>query len=225
MKLLYVEDEIFLGKIVKETLEGRGFEINMVSDGNLALKEFVEYKPDLCVLDVMLPNKGGFEIAAEIRAIAPTIPILFLTAKTQVEDVLKGFEAGGNDYLKKPFSMEELIVRLKNLKNLTGNKTVHSDTIVLGEFTFYQAKQELVHRNINIIKLSFRESELLKVLTETLNQKVLRKDILLKVWNDDSYFNSRNLDVYITKLRDYFKPDPAVEIITLKGVGYLFKVN
>jgi DNA-binding response OmpR family regulator len=226
MKVLYVEDEIFLGKIVKETLEGRGFIISMVSDGNLALDEFKVFQPDVCVLDIMLPNKGGLEIAQEIKSISPQTPIIFLTAKVQTEDVLKGFEVGGNDYLKKPFSMEELIVRIKNLKNLSGKKIQeNTEYVALGGFKFYPTKQELLNSDNSIIKLSFRETELLKVLTENINDKVLRKDILLRVWNDDSYFNSRNLDVYITRLRDYFKLDPNIEIITLKGVGYLFKVS
>lgn len=225
MRLLYVEDEIFLGKIVKETLESRGFQISMVTDGNQAVEEFKSYKPDVCVLDVMLPHKSGFEIAQEIRETDPAVPILFLTAKSQVEDVLKGFDSGGNDYLRKPFSMEELIARIHNLKNLAGKKRENPDVVNLGRLTFFPAKQELLLPNKEIIKLSFREAELLKALTENLNQKVLRKDILLRVWNDDSYFNSRNLDVYITRLRDYFKADPGVELITLKGVGYLFKVD
>lgn len=224
MKILYVEDEIFLGKIVKETLETRGFQIEMITDGKEAFEVFKVFKPDVCILDIMLPNKSGLEIAEEIRAVNPAAPILFLTAKTQVEDVLKGFEAGGNDYLRKPFSIEELIVRIRNLKSMSGLRKESSESIVLGTFTFHITKQELTSGENQAIKLSFRESELLKVLTETINQKVLRKDILLRVWNDDSYFNSRNLDVYITRLREYFKPDPSVEIITLKGVGYLFKV-
>ncbi|ADQ18496.1 two component transcriptional regulator, winged helix family [Leadbetterella byssophila DSM 17132] len=225
MKILYVEDEIFLGKIVKETLESRGFEISMVTDGAHAITEFRKFNPEVCVLDIMLPHKNGFEIAEEIRVIDPMVPILFLTAKSQVEDVLKGFGSGGNDYLKKPFSMEELIVRIQNLKNLVGKKKEVSDAVSLSTFTFYPTKQELVSSLKEPIKLSFRESELLKVLAENVNQKVLRKDILMRVWNDDSYFNSRNLDVYITRLRDYFKNDSGVEIITLKGVGYLFKVE
>jgi DNA-binding response OmpR family regulator len=225
MKILYVEDEIFLGKIVKETLESRGFEISMVTDGAHAISEFRKFNPEVCVLDIMLPHKNGFEIAEEIRVIDPMVPILFLTAKSQVEDVLKGFGSGGNDYLKKPFSMEELIVRIQNLKNLVGKKKEVSDAVSLSTFTFYPTKQELVSSLKEPIKLSFRESELLKVLAENVNQKVLRKDILMRVWNDDSYFNSRNLDVYITRLRDYFKNDSGVEIITLKGVGYLFKVE
>lgn len=225
MKILYVEDEIFLGKIVKETLESRGFEISMVTDGKAAVGEFKKFQPEVCVLDIMLPNKNGYEIAEEIRVLDPLVPILYLTAKSQVEDVLKGFGSGGNDYLKKPFSMEELIVRIQNLKNMVGKKRDISDAVSLGSFTFYPAKQELLLPNKDVIKLSFRESELLKVLAENTNQKVLRKDILLRVWNDDSYFNSRNLDVYITRLREYFKPDAGIEIITLKGVGYLFKVE
>ena len=224
MKILYVEDEIFLGKIVKETLESRGFEISMVTDGNKAFDEFKSFNPDVCVLDIMLPNKGGLEIAKEIRTVNQFVPILFLTAKVQTEDVLHGFESGGNDYLKKPFSMEELIVRLKNLKSMTGgSQSQEQEVVVFGDFVFYKSKQELVFKEKETIKLSFRESELLKVLTENFNQKVLRTDILMRVWNDDSYFNSRNLDVYITRLRDYLKLDKNIEVVTLKGVGYLFK--
>lgn len=229
MKVLYVEDEIFLGKIVKETLETRGFRISMISDGANAVEEFKNFQPEICVLDIMLPNKSGFEIAQEIKAIDPSMPIIFLTAKVQVEDVLKGFETGGNDYLKKPFSMEELIVRIKNLKQLSSGtssqKNTNSEAISLGNFTFFPKKQELQKPNGETINLSFRETELLSTLTKSVNQKVLRKDILMRVWNDDSYFNSRNLDVYITKLRDYFKADSKVEIITLKGVGYIFRVD
>ncbi|NBA88917.1 response regulator [Emticicia sp. CRIBPO] len=227
IRLLYVEDEVFLGKIVKESLESRDFEICMVSDGREVMPAFRKFQPDVCVLDVMLPYKDGFELAREIRAIDQQMPILFLTAKTQTEDVLKGFESGGNDYLRKPFSMEELIVRIHNLRQLVGGKAgqapLMSEAYDLGQYRFLPQQQEL-HFGETIRKLSYREAELLKILSENLNFKVLRKDILLKVWGDDSFFNSRNLDVYITRLREYFRQDPGVEIMTLKGVGYLFKV-
>lgn len=227
VRLLYVEDEVFLGKIVKESLESRDFEICMVSDGREVVPAFRTFQPDVCVLDVMLPYKDGFELAREIRAIDQQMPILFLTAKTQTEDVLKGFESGGNDYLKKPFSMEELIVRIHNLRQLVRGKAIQtpapSEACDLGQYRFLPQQQEL-HFADSVRKLSYREAELLKILSENLNYKVLRKDILLKVWGDDSFFNSRNLDVYITRLREYFRQDPGVEIVTLKGVGYLFKV-
>ncbi len=224
MKILYVEDEIFLGKIVKETLESRGFEMLMISDGAEAVGAFHEFNPELCILDIMLPNLSGFEIAEKIRGFSPKMPIIFLTAKTQTEDVLKGFQVGGNDYLRKPFSMEELIARIQNLKSIMVGGVSTKEQLTLGSFVFYPGKLELSLPSGKVQKLSFREMELLNIFAENTNQKVLRKDILLSVWNDDSYFNSRNLDVYITKLRDYFKEDPNIEIMTLKGVGYIFKV-
>jgi DNA-binding response OmpR family regulator len=222
VNILYVEDEPFLGRIVKESLESRDFDVHMVNDGKDALPVFQQHRPQICVLDIMLPNKDGYAIAAEIRRLDPEVPIIFVTAKTQTEDVVKGFETGGNDYLRKPFSMEELIVRVNNLLKLarkTGPST--SDMAALGRYTFHPQRYEL-RLGDAIRKLSHREAMLLTVLAETRNVIVQRKDILMRVWGDDSFFNSRNLDVYITKLRDYLKEDPGVEIVTIKGVGYRF---
>jgi DNA-binding response OmpR family regulator len=228
IKILYVEDEPFLGKIVKESLESRQFEVKMVADGALVMAEFELFQPDICVLDVMLPNVDGFTLGQEIRKKAPHAPILFLTAKTQTDDVLKGFESGGNDYIRKPFSMEELIVRVQNLVILSHspNKPTPSvfESKTIGKYTFIAQKYEL-RIGENARKLSHRESELLKILDENRHFTVLRKDILLKIWGDDSFYNSRNLDVYITKLRDYFKEDSTIQIMTIKGVGYNFIVG
>jgi len=144
-KILYVEDEPYLGKIVKESLESRNFEVNMIADGGIALPAFQQYRPDICVLDVMLPNKDGFTIGKEIRALHPSIPILYLTAKNQIEDLARGFAVGGNDYLKKPFSMEELIIRINNLLQLMqhGVKTTNMDrAIALGQYSFDAKKYE-----------------------------------------------------------------------------------
>ena len=223
MKILYVEDEPFLGKIVKESLESRDFEVLMVDDGNEVIRNFEQFQPDLCVLDVMLPNKDGYTIGKEIRQLSAAMPILFLTAKTQTEDVLKGFQSGGNDYIRKPFSMEELIVRIQNLVQLTHGKAmpVANGAMAIGRYEFLPQKYELRHSE-QVRKLSYRETELLKILVEHRNLTVSRKDMLMKVWGDDSFFNSRNLDVYITKLRDYLKEDPTVQLVTIKGVGYHF---
>jgi DNA-binding response OmpR family regulator len=224
-KIFYVEDEPFLGKIVKESLESRDFEVKMLADGRFALKEFEQFKPDICVLDVMLPNKDGYAIGNEIRQQNSTIPIIFLTAKTQTEDVLKGFQSGGNDYIRKPFSMEELIVRINNLLSLANKKTVSSNaSILLGEYEFFPQKYELIFQETTK-KLSYREAELLKIFSENRNFTISRKEILMKIWGDDSFFNSRNLDVYITKLREYLKNDPSIKLTTLKGVGYHFSVG
>jgi len=225
VKILYVEDEPFLGRIVKESLEVRDFDVQMITDGKLVLPAFLEMKPDICVLDIMLPNQDGYSIAKSIRQHNAATPIIFVTAKTQTEDLLKGFEVGGNDYLRKPFSMEELIVRVNNLLQLTqriANGT--KENIVLGQFEFIPQRYEL-RKGDGIRKLSSREAMLLQVLSENKNTIVTRKDLLMKVWGDDSFFNSRNMDVYITKLRDYLKDDSTIEIITIKGVGYHFAVG
>lgn len=226
IKILYVEDEQFLGKIVKESLESRGFDVVMESDGAEVLQTFKRANPDICVLDVMLPNKDGFSIAEEIRAINNTVPIIFLTAKTQTEDLVKGFSKGGNDYIRKPFSMEELIVRVENALRYQrgGRKPGTSDEVKLGRYQFHLTRQTLTGAREEK-KLSFRESELLKLLYEHRDKIIDRKDILNLLWGNDSFFNSRNLDVYITKLRGYLKEDDSLEIITIKGIGYRFVMS
>lgn len=223
---MYVEDEPFLGRIVKESLESRDYEVLMVTDGNQAAATFEKNHPDICVLDIMLPSKDGYSIAKEIKQVSPDTPIIFVTAKIQTEDLLKGFASGGNDYLRKPFSMEELIVRVNNLLHLTQqqkNQPVQ-EIIRIGQYQFVPLRYELRFGD-RIKKLSHRESTLLQTLIENRNATVLRKDILMKLWGDDSFFNSRNLDVYITKLRDYLKHDSCIEIITIKGLGYHFAVG
>jgi DNA-binding response OmpR family regulator len=225
-KVFYVEDELFLARIVKESLESRDFEVIMESDGDRAMDLFKKSQPDICVLDVMLPNKDGFAIADEIRELNENIPIIFLTAKIQTEDVVKGFTLGGNDYIRKPFSMEELIVRINNLLHLRteGNKKINAETVKMGKYTFHLNRQ-ILNNGKEDRKLSFRESELLKLLYENRDKIIDRKDILNLLWGNDSFFNSRNLDVYITKLRGFLKDDPALEIITIKGIGYRFVVS
>jgi len=227
IKILYAEDELFLGKIVKETLEGRGFEVVMETNGAAVMQAFEEEKPDICVLDIMMPNRNGFEVAEDIRAVNDDVPIIFLTAKTQTEDLVKGFKTGGNDYIRKPFSMEELIVRIENalrVKKDTGPTAITTETITLGKYCFYLNRQVLV-LDKEERKLSYRESELLKYLWQSRNNIIDRRDMLQAIWGNDSFFNSRNLDVYITKLRSYLKGDETVEILTIKGVGYRFVVG
>ena len=225
-KIFYVEDELFLARIVKESLESREFDVIMENDGAKALELFKRSQPDICVLDVMLPNKDGFEIAEEIREINENIPIIFFTAKTQTEDVVRGFAQGGNDYIRKPFSMEELIVRIQNLLRLRqdGVKKISSESVRMGKYSF-QINRQVSSSGKEQRKLSFRESELLKLLYENRDKVIDRKEILNLLWGNDSFFNSRNLDVYITKLRSYLKDDPSLEIITIKGIGYRFVVS
>jgi DNA-binding response OmpR family regulator len=222
IKILYAEDELFLGKIVKESLESRGYDVVMEADGGKVTDLFKKTAPDICVLDIMLPNKDGFAIADEIRELDKDVPIIFLTAKTQTEDVVKGFNLGGNDYIRKPFSMEELIVRLQHLLKLKTNEAAeNSGVFYIGKYSF-QTNRQILAINIEERKLSFRESQLLEILCQNREKIIDRKDILNLLWGSDSFFNSRNLDVYITKLRSYLKEDPSIEIITIKGIGYRF---
>jgi DNA-binding response OmpR family regulator len=226
IKILYVEDEIFLGKIVFETLISRGFHVQMESDGNQVLNAFEKFVPDICVLDIMLPNKNGFELASEIRKKNQKVPIIFLTAKTQTDDVVKGFKLGANDYIRKPFSMEELIVRIESIFKLPAiDFFPRKDAILnIGKFIFDPNNQLLTISN-ETLKLSFRETELLQYLFLSNHSIIQRKDLMNHIWGNDSFFNSRNLDVYITKLRGYLKNDPSIQIITIKGVGYRFVIG
>ena len=223
IKVLYVEDELFLGKIVKETLEGRNFNVLMESDGNEVINKFRSFSPDICVLDVMLPNRNGFELAQDIRKINTDTPIIFLTAKTQTEDVIKGFKTGGNDYMRKPFSMEELIVRIENALRIKKDPPGDDlpEVLQIGNYRLNLNRQTLLFKNEER-KLSYREIELLKYLWQNRDKVIDRREMMNRVWGNDSFFNSRNLDVYITKLRGYLKADASIEILTIKGVGYRF---
>jgi len=225
-KILYVEDEPFLGRIVKETLENRGFEVLLKKDGAQVMAAFHTFKPDVCVLDVMIPNIDGFTLGRSIREMFPLLPVIFLTAKSQTDDVVEGFSSGGTDYIRKPFSMEELIVRINNqLKKPVGGKQIDAEAeIIIGQYHFYPGKYEL-HIKGTVTRLSHRESQVLKIFASNQNQVTDRKKLLLAVWGDDSFFNSRTLDVYVRKLREYFAASGQVEIITLKGKGYHFLVR
>jgi len=227
-KILYIEDEAYLARIVKETLELKGYEVMHKKDGGRILELINSFNPDICLLDVMLPNVDGFTIASHIRNIHPRLPVIFLTAKTQTDDLVKGFSSGGTDYLKKPFSMEELLVRIQNqLKIMTADISAMQelpDEVRLKQYTFYPSKFEL-RISDRVIKLSHRESQILAVLCIHKNKIIDRRTLLHVVWGDDSFFNSRNLDVYIRKLRDHLSADPEIEIITLKGKGYHFSVS
>jgi len=217
IKILLAEDEPSLGQIIKESLETRNFEVLLCEDGEAAYASFISEKPLLLVLDVMMPKKDGFTLAKEIRKEDSTIPIIFLTAKSQTEDVVEGFNIGGNDYLKKPFSMEELIVRINAL--LKRNTTTISDEINLGKYTFNLKKQTLQLDKISE-KLTHREANLLYYLIKHKNQVLERSFILNKLWGDDDFFNARSMDVFITKLRKKLKSDTSIQIINVRGFGY-----
>jgi DNA-binding response OmpR family regulator len=223
-KVLYVEDEVFLAKIVSETLQTRGYDVVMEYDGGKAVELFSKEKPDVCILDIMLPHKDGFSIADEIREKDPQVPIIFLSAKSQTSDVVNGFRLGANDYIRKPFSIEELIVRIENVLKKKSAPQDEPEEVSIGGYKFNSKRQTLNHEKEQR-KLSYRESELLKLLYENRDKIVERSEILTLLWGSDSFFNSRNLDVYITKLRGYLKLDPSIEIITIKGIGYRFVMS
>lgn len=222
-KILYVEDELALAYIVRDTLTRNGYLVSHVADGVSAMKTYEEFNPDLCILDIMLPNIDGYTIGKQIRARNSNLPIIFLTAKDQVADVIKGFQSGGRDYLRKPFSMEELIVRINNLLTLTP-KQQENQIFSIGRYQFYP-KKLMLRCDSRDHKLTYRETEVLQALVANKNEIISKKKLLLDIWGDDSLSNSRNLDVYIAKLRDYLSKDPAIEIITLRSVGYRFNVE
>lgn len=219
IKIILAEDEPALGMIVKESLQTRGFQVRLCEDGELALAAFHKQEPHIMVLDVMMPKMDGFSLAKKIRTINEQIPIIFLTAKSQIEDVLTGFDVGGNDYLKKPFSMEELIVRIKNLLQrgqLQRSAAVHE----IGEYNFDFPRQKLSFKDEGAVHLTHRESHLLYHLFQKKNQVLDRSYILKKLWGSDDFFTGRSMDVFITKLRKKLSRDPNIEIVNVRGYGY-----
>jgi len=218
IKILLAEDEPSLGQIIKESLETRNFDVLLCVDGEQAYKTYIAEKPLLLVLDVMMPKKDGFTLAKEIRQEDPEIPIIFLTAKSQTKDVVKGFNIGGNDYLKKPFSMEELIVRINALLNRNNAENINNP-IQLGNYIFNLKKQTLQTGSMTEA-LTHREAHLLYHLIKNKNQVLERPFILKKLWGDDDFFNARSMDVFISKLRKKLKKDSSIQIINVRGYGY-----
>ena len=224
ISVLLAEDETVLSSLIKETLDTRGFLITIAENGVEAWRLFNSHKPDICVIDVMMPRKDGFSLVADIRKVDPIVPVIFLTAKTQTEDIIRGFEAGADDYMKKPFSIEELIARLKSLHRRTEvstyfNKANPSGVMTIGSFEFNYQELSLVRGHIST-SLSQRETELMKLLIENKNELLDRETALLKIWGDDNPFNARSMDVYITRLRKYLISDPSVRILNIRGYGY-----
>ncbi|QHT65859.1 response regulator transcription factor [Rhodocytophaga rosea] len=219
--VLLVEDEVWLGQIVKDSLEVRGFQVWHAMDGAQGLTMYQTHSPDVVVLDVMMPQLDGFTLTERIRSQNATVPIIFLTARSQTVDVVKGFELGGNDYLKKPFSMDELIVRIKALLNrkITTLAQPENEQYQIGQYLFDYPKQKLIFKGKDSV-LSYRESELLKRLFLQRNQVLERSKVLQDLWGDDNFFNGRSLDVFITHLRNYLKADPHVQIVNIRGIGY-----
>ena len=220
INILLVEDEPTLSMIIRETLEEKAdFLVHTAKDGDEGLKKYHTLHPDVVVADVMMPRLDGFEMVTQIRETDPFTPILFLSARNAVADVVKGFELGGNDYLKKPFGMNELIVRIKALMNRACLKRKTSTHYQIGSYTFDSITQNLFHGGEKIL-LSNREAEILKRLCENKNQILHTQSLLLELWGDDNYFTTRSLHVFITRLRKKLAADPSVCILNIRGTGY-----
>ncbi len=223
-RILLAEDDPNLGLLLQEYLTIKGFDTTLAKDGDEALSEFVLSTYDLCIFDVMMPKKDGFTLAKEVRMSDKDTPIIFLTAKSMKDDTLQGFKVGADDYMTKPFSMEELLARiqaiLRRSQKIAGTEEVKPATsFVIGAYIFDYEKQVLHHSDIHQ-KLTSKESELLKLLCENLGKPVSRSFALKMVWGDDTYFNARSMDVYITKLRKFFKEEASIQIVNLHGEGF-----
>jgi len=220
LKILLCEDDENLGMLLREYLQAKGYATELCPDGEAGYRAFLKTKFDICVLDVMMPKKDGFTLAQEIRSSNTDVPIIFLTAKTLKEDILEGFKIGADDYITKPFSMEELVFRIEAIMRRTkGKKNKESSVYHIGRFVFDTQKQLLCIGDEQR-KLTTKENELLALLCSHANE-ILQRDFALKtIWIDDNYFNARSMDVYITKLRKHLKDDPNIEIINIHGKGY-----
>ena len=225
--MLLAEDDKNLGSVLTSYLEAKGYPTTLCINGQEAFDAFRNKQYDFCIIDVMMPVKDGFTLAKEIREIDTKTPILFLTAKSMQEDKLRGFELGADDYITKPFSMEELLMRMRAIiRRTTESKTMQASRTFyeLGKFTFDYNRQ-LLKTGKEEQKLTSKESELLKMLCDNVNEVLDRSDALKKIWHDDSYFNARSMDVYVTKLRKYLKADPGIELIKVHGVGFKLVIN
>lgn len=220
-RILLAEDDENLGMLLKEYLQVKGYEIDLFSNGEKAFVGFQKAKYDICILDVMMPVKDGITLAKEIRMLSSTVPILFLTAKSVKEDILEGFAAGADDYMTKPFSIEELLFRVEAILRRTRGEhaSQNQDVFQIGIYTFNSTKQTLTKDGIEQ-KLTAKESELLRQLCINRNAVLDRNFALKTIWNDDTYFNARSMDVYITKLRKFLKEDPSIQIINVRGKGF-----
>ncbi|MCF0181301.1 MAG: response regulator transcription factor [Muribaculaceae bacterium] len=220
MKILLCEDDENLGTLTREYLEDKGYKAELFPDGESGYKAFLKGKYDICLLDVMMPKKDGFQLAQEIRTVNNDVPIIFLTAKALKEDVLEGFKIGADDYITKPFSMEELKLRIEAiLRRVKGKKGKEVTVYKIGKFTF-DTQRQVLFTDEKSEPLTTKESELLSLLCAHVNEILERNFALKTIWIDDNYFNARSMDVYITKLRKKLKDDPDIQIINIHGKGY-----
>ncbi|MDH6303787.1 two-component system response regulator TrcR [Parabacteroides sp. PF5-5] len=219
IKVLLVEDESTLAMIIKDTLDGDEFEVIVAADGVQGLLMYRDVKPDVIVTDIMMPEMDGFTMVSHIRKNDTSIPVLFLSARSAASDVVEGFETGGNDYLKKPFGMAELVIRIKALMNKVSAGKGKEGICRIGNYSFDPVKQTLsIYGTMQ--QLSNRESEILRRLYDFREQVLPMRDVLLELWGDDSFFNARSLHVFITKLRRKLSADPSIQILNVRGIGY-----
>jgi DNA-binding response OmpR family regulator len=229
-KLLLVEDDPNLGMLLQDYLQLKGkFDVVLSKDGEEGLRVFTKDKFDLCILDVMMPKKDGFSLAKDIRKINPTIPIIFATAKGMMEDKVQAFTLGGDDYITKPFRIEELLLRINALLKRVANQGVNGNdpqqtNFKIGDYTFDYTAQ-MIRRGTDAQKVSTKEADLLRLLCLKKNEVLTREEALLSIWHDDNYFNGRSMDVFLSKLRKYLKDDPNVEIVNVHGRGYKLLVS
>lgn len=225
IKLLVAEDDPNLGSILKAYLTQKGYTVCHATDGQIAIDMYNNDDVDACILDIMMPVKDGFTVAREIRRVDKRIPIIFLTAKNLEEDKIKGFDIGADDYVTKPFSMEELLARVNAvIRRSFDDGKPDKNIFHIGKFVFDHAHQTLTCGD-NVQRLTAKEGDLLRMFAMNFNQVVERTDTLQKIWKDDSYFAARSMDVYITKLRKYLKHDPCVQIVNVHGVGFKLTVK
>jgi len=224
-RILYVEDDAYLSFVTKDNLELKGFDITLCEDGEAAINTFSEGAFDLCILDVMLPEMDGFTVAKNIRQQDEHIPILFLSAKSMKEDRIEGLTIGGDDYITKPFSIEELTLKIEIFlkRGKVINATRKKGEYYIGEYLFDSLNMELIHPK-ETRRLTSRESELIKLFIQNVNTVIKKEEILNEVWGNDSYFNSRSLDVFISKLRKYLTLDPTVQINNIHGIGFIMVI-
>jgi len=217
-RILLVEDDVNLGSLLREYLKAKGFITDLETDGEKGFRAFKKDHFDLCILDIMLPVKDGFTLARDIRIQNPEIPIIFLTAKSMKTDILEGFRAGADDYMTKPFSMEELLLRIEAVLRRTTRAEQHT-IFTLGKYVF-DANKQLLTSEDKTINLTTKESDLLKMLCQHPNQVLERNYALKAIWKDDNYFNARSMDVYITKIRKHLSDEPVIQILNVHGKGY-----
>lgn len=223
-KVLYVEDEPFLARIVSDGLKSSGYTVQVVGDGNHVMDAYASMQPDICILDIMLPGKDGYTLAKELRQAQADLPIIFLSAKALTADVVEGFKSGGNDYLKKPFSMDELLVRMEALLQRFKTRVSNDAADSVKGYSFGNCNLDTVQQRLKTSAgehpLSFKECALLELMLLKKNDVLERQEALLKIWGEDSYYNTRSMDVFMTHIRKILKDEPGVQIMNLRGVGF-----